>query len=61
MNLSALVRSHASQRPEAIALFCGDRTLSFAALDRSTDSLAAWLLGEGLTAGDRVAFLWPNA
>jgi long-chain acyl-CoA synthetase len=42
-------------------VFCGDRALSFAELDASTDSLAAWFLSEGLEPGDRVAVQWPNA
>jgi long-chain acyl-CoA synthetase len=35
--------------------------MSFAELDASTDSLAAWFLSEGLKPGDRVALQWPNA
>ena len=61
MNLGELLRSRADQDPHSAALFCGDRTMSFAELDASTDSLAAWFLREGLESGDRVAMQWPNA
>jgi len=47
--------------PDAVALFCGDQTMTFGELDRSTDRLAAWLLAQGLQPGDRVAIQWPNA
>lgn len=61
VTLDHLLRQHARARPDAAALFCADRTLSFAELDATTDRLAAWLLSEGLKPGDRVAIQWPNA
>ncbi len=61
MNLGELLRARATSAPDDTALFCGDRTLSFAQLDASTDDLAAWLRSEGLVPGDRLAMLWPNA
>jgi long-chain acyl-CoA synthetase len=60
MNLGDLLRSRANQAPHTTALFCGDRAMSFAELDASTDRLAASLLAEGLGPGDRVAVQWPN-
>jgi long-chain acyl-CoA synthetase len=60
MNLSELLRARADRAPHSIALFCGDRTTSYAELDASTDSLAAWFRTEGLQSGDRVALQWPN-
>jgi long-chain acyl-CoA synthetase len=59
--LNDLLAQHARVRPDATALFCGDRTLSYAELDATTDRLAAWFLSEGLRPGDRVAIQWPNA
>src|SRR5205085_7258711 len=47
--------------PDATALYCGNTAMSFADLDRSTDSLAAWFVDEGLRPGDRIAIQWPNA
>jgi long-chain acyl-CoA synthetase len=60
MNLGDLLRSRANQAPHTTALFCGDRAMSFAELDASTDRLAASLLAEGLGPGDRVAVQWPS-
>lgn len=60
MTLGDLLHSHALHTPDAPALTCGGRTMSFAELDASTDRLAAWLLGEGLKPGDRIAVQWPN-
>jgi long-chain acyl-CoA synthetase len=61
MNLADLLRNRAHHGPNGTALICGDRTMSFAELDASTDALAAWFLREGLKPGDRVAMQWPNA
>lgn len=60
MTLGDLLHSHAVRTPDAPALMCGGRTMSFAELDAQTDRLAAWLLAEGLHAGDRFAVQWPN-
>lgn len=61
MTLADLLRSHATRIPEATALLCGSRSLTFGELDASTDRLAAWFLREGLKPGDRFAIQWPNA
>ncbi|MGE3955612.1 MAG: class I adenylate-forming enzyme family protein [Vicinamibacterales bacterium] len=61
MNLADVLRSHATRTPAATALLCGERSLTYGELDRSTDSLASWLIAEGLKPGDRVAIQWPNA
>jgi long-chain acyl-CoA synthetase len=61
MILADILGSHAKQAPDATALLCGDRSVSYGELDTSTDALAGWLLGEGLKPGDRVAVQWPNA
>jgi long-chain acyl-CoA synthetase len=60
MALDRLLDAHASAGSGAVALFCGDRVLSYAELDATTDRLAAWFLSEGLQPGDRVAIQWPN-
>ncbi len=60
MTLGDLLRSHALRTPDAPALMCGGRTMSFAELDATTDRLTTWLLGEGLVPGDRFAVQWPN-
>lgn len=61
MNLGDLLRGCAAKYPDVTALYCGDRTISYAELNDSTERLAGWLLREGLKPGDRVALQWPNA
>ncbi|KVV34097.1 hypothetical protein WK79_31870 [Burkholderia ubonensis] len=51
------VREHARARPDAIALRCGDATLSYRALDARADALAHRLVDAGFGAGTRVG-LW---
>jgi acyl-CoA synthetase (AMP-forming)/AMP-acid ligase II len=38
-----------------------EQIVSYAALDRSTDVLARWLMRQGLETGDRVAIHWCNS
>src|SRR5947209_9492681 len=61
MDLGNALRHSASRNPEKPAVICGEQTVTYAALDRSTDALAHWLLREGLQAGDRVAIHWTNS
>ncbi len=42
------------------AYSCMDKRLSFAALDRYSTAVAAWLQAKGLKRGDRVAIMMPN-
>ena len=49
------VFAQASQRPEAVALIHGDRTMSYAMLAEAADRVAAMLVAEGVAPGDRVA------
>ncbi|MFM2123830.1 MAG: hypothetical protein RL328_281 [Acidobacteriota bacterium] len=61
MNLGDMLRHSAARVPTKPALVCEDTVVSYAELDRSTDTLAAWLLQQGLTEGDRVAIHWRNS
>ena len=61
MTPGALLRARATFTPKAVALFAGERSMTYAELDRSTDALARWFVASGLTPGDRVAIQWPNA
>src|SRR5947208_8810931 len=61
MDLGTTLRQSAAQNPRKSALVCGDQTISYESLNRSTDALARWLLGQGLEPGDRVAIHWQNA
>jgi long-chain acyl-CoA synthetase len=56
-----MLRHSAAKNPQKPALICGDRMVSYEALDRSTDALAAWFWEEGLEPGDRVAIHWCNS
>jgi acyl-CoA synthetase (AMP-forming)/AMP-acid ligase II len=56
-SLSDLIRGHAAERPDKIAMICGDAAISYAALDTVADRLAAALQREGLAKNDAVAIL----
>ncbi|WP_410664893.1 amino acid adenylation domain-containing protein [Amycolatopsis sp. lyj-84] len=49
-----LFRSQARKSPDAVAVVDGERTLSYAGLDRESDRLAGYLAGIGVRRGDRV-------
>src|SRR5712691_6105338 len=61
MNLGRMLRQSAVRTPQKSAIVCGDRIVTYEALDRSTDALAHWLLRQGLETGDRVAIHWCNS
>ncbi|MFD6065630.1 non-ribosomal peptide synthetase [Amycolatopsis lurida] len=49
-----LFRRRAAESPDAVAVVDGDRTLSYAELDRESDGLAGSLAARGVRRGDRV-------
>ena len=55
--LSDLVREHARQRPQALAMCDAQQTLDYAALDALMDRVAASLQRDGLKPGDTMALL----
>src|SRR3954453_1890796 len=59
-NLSTLVRASARRFPAKQALIQGDRSLTWAELDRLVDGAAAGLRGLGLAPGDRVGIAVGN-
>ena len=59
-DLATLVRAKARKNGEKLALRFPRRDLSYAALDRETDRVAAGLAAAGLRRGDRVAALLYN-
>jgi long-chain acyl-CoA synthetase len=61
MDLGTALRHSAGKTPQKPAVICGDQLISYEALDRSTDTLARWLLRLGLESGDRVAIHWCNS
>ena len=61
MDMGTILRQSAARNPHKPAVICGSETVTYEALDRSTDALAGWLLRQGLEPGDRVAIHWPNS
>jgi len=59
--LGSLLHSRALESPDATALFCGDRRMSYHELDEFSTRLATWFLEQGLRPGDRVAIHWCNS
>lgn len=59
-SLRAALRARARRTPDATALVCGDREISFAALEARAASVASGLRSRGVEPGDRVAVLLPN-
>jgi acyl-CoA synthetase (AMP-forming)/AMP-acid ligase II len=53
--LSDLVRAHAGERPDTVALVHGERRLAYGDLDRLVDRVAAALQRDGVRPGDTVA------
>ena len=53
--LGDLIHAHAVERPTAVALVNGARSLDYAQLDQLMDRAAASLQREGLNAGDIIA------
>ena len=56
-----IVRRSAGRHPDRTALTYGDRTWTYAELDDAVTRAATWLLGRGLTRGDRVATYGRNS
>ncbi len=52
---------HAMERPDAIALTFEGRETSFAGFNRHSDQVANALLAEGLTKGQRIAYVGKNS
>ena len=59
-NISDMVRSHARLRPQDTGAMDSKRSLTFAQWHARADALAAGLLAQGLSTGDRVGVLAHN-
>jgi long-chain acyl-CoA synthetase len=57
LRVADVIREHASKRGDALAIACGERSLTFSQLDERSSRLAQALRAEGIGAGDRVAYL----
>jgi long-chain acyl-CoA synthetase len=58
--IADIVRVHAAERPDAVALVVGDSTITFASLDARSSQAAQAFSAAGVGFGDRVAFIEKN-
>jgi long-chain acyl-CoA synthetase len=58
--IADIVRVHAAQRPDSVALVVGDRRITFAELDARSSQVAQAFSAAGVGFGDRVAFIEKN-
>jgi len=58
--LTQILDAQLSAQPEAVAIVCGDRRVTYAKLDRMSRNLAARLAEAGLSQGDRALVQLPN-
>jgi long-chain acyl-CoA synthetase len=61
VNLGDWLHASAERNARKPALICGDQTKTYAEFDRDVESVARWLLRQGLEPGDRVAVHWTNS
>jgi 2,3-dihydroxybenzoate-AMP ligase len=59
-SLAAGMEAQAAQNPDATAIICGDRSISYARLDRAASALAGHLARTGLGHGDTALVHLPN-
>ena len=60
MDISAWVKHWASWTPDKTALRFDGRSLSYAEVEHRVRTAAGWLHADGVSAGDRVAYLGPS-
>lgn len=60
VNIAGFLHDSAERHPLAACIVAGDRTYTWAQVDRDVSAYAAGLLNRGLHAGDRVAILLGN-
>lgn len=60
LNLSAVLEQHTRRKPDAEALVCGDKRLTYAQLNAWSNQVANALAASGIRRGDHVALLCPN-
>lgn len=61
MNLAHILRRNGQRHPDEIAFVWGDRTWTWAQMDRRVDAMAAALASRGVTKGDRVLVQAKNS
>jgi long-chain acyl-CoA synthetase len=60
LNLAAILEQHTRRRPEAEALVCGEKRMTYAQLNGWANQVAGALAASGIRRGDHVALLCPN-
>jgi long-chain acyl-CoA synthetase len=60
LNLASILEQHARRRPSAEAVVCGDKRLTYSALNAWANQIANGLAASGIRRGDNVALLCPN-
>jgi long-chain acyl-CoA synthetase len=60
LNLSAVLEQHTRRKPDAEALVCGEKRLTYAQLNAWANQIANALAASGIRRGDHVALLCPN-
>jgi long-chain acyl-CoA synthetase len=60
LNLSAVLEQHTRRRPDAEAVVCGEKRLTYARLNAWANQIANALAASGIRRGDHVALLCPN-
>ena len=60
LNLAAILEQHTRRKPDAEALVCGDRRMTYAQLNGWANQIANGLAASGIRRGDHVALLCPN-
>src|ERR1700761_7814440 len=60
MLVGDIPRLNARRYPGKAAVVCGDRTLTWAAVNERANRIGSWLRNRGLQARDRVAVMSPN-
>ena len=60
LTIPALLERHLAERPEAVAFVEGERRITYAEFDALQRNAAAWLMENGVRAGDHVAVWLVN-
>jgi len=60
LNLAAVIEQHARRSPDAEAVVCGDKRLTYAQLNAWASQIANGLMASGIRRGDHIALLCPN-
>jgi acyl-CoA synthetase (AMP-forming)/AMP-acid ligase II len=56
-----IIRAQANRRPNATAIVCGENTIDYETLHRTSSRIANALLAAGVRRGDRIAYIGPDS